>query len=82
MTCPVYLSRRQCDIVLSEIFATLSNPSHDKVYSKLLYMVKIVSEVGGFFRVLLFPPPIKLNATIDTLLKVALITITLTIVYA
>jgi hypothetical protein len=45
-------------------------------------MVKIVSEVGVFFRGHRFPPPIKLNATIDILLKVALNTITLTIVYA
>ena len=44
-----------------------SNPSHDKVYSKQHYVIKLVSDlqqVGGFLRVFLFPPPIKLTATI------------------
>ena len=47
-------------------------------------MIKFVSDlrqVGGFFRVLRFPPQIKLTATIyvaEILLKVTLNTITLT----
>ena len=44
-----------------------SNPCHDKVYSKQHYVIKLVSDlqqVGGFLRVFLFPPPIKLTATI------------------
>jgi hypothetical protein len=38
-----------------------------KVYSIQHYVIKFVSEmqqVGGFLRVLLFPPPITLTATI------------------
>ena len=53
-----------------------------KVYSIQHYVEKFVSDlqqVGGFLRVLLFPPLIKLTAMIQTeiLLKVALNTITL-----
>jgi len=43
------------------------NPAHDKVYSIRHYVIKFVSalqHVGGFLRVLRFPPPIKLTATI------------------
>ena len=53
-----------------------SNPVHGEVYSIQHYMIKFVSDlrhVGGFFRVLWFPSPIKLTAKI--LLKVALNTI-------
>ena len=61
-----------------------SNPTHDEVISIQLYVIKFVSDirqVGGFLRVLQFPPPIKLTVTIYTeiLLKVALNTINLTI---
>ena len=52
---------------------------HGEVYSIQHYVIKFVSDlqqVGGFFRVLRFPPPIKLTATItEILLKVALNTI-------
>jgi hypothetical protein len=44
-----------------------SNPAHGKVYSIPHYVIKFVSDlpqVGGFLRALLFPPPIKLTATI------------------
>jgi hypothetical protein len=44
-----------------------SNPFHCKVYSIQLYVIKFVSDllqVGGFLRVLWFPPQIKLIATI------------------
>ena len=44
-----------------------SNPTHDEVYSIQLYVIKFVSDlkqVGGFLRVLCFPPPIKLTTTI------------------
>jgi hypothetical protein len=61
-----------------------SNPAHGEVYSIQHYVIKFVSDlsqVGGFLRVLLFPPPLKLTATIiditQILLKVALNTITL-----
>ena len=44
-----------------------SNPVHDEVYSIQRYVIKFVSDlrqVGGFLWVLLFPPPVKLIATI------------------
>ena len=44
-----------------------SNPAHDEVYSIQYYVMKLVSDfrqVGGFHRVLRFPSPIKLTATI------------------
>jgi hypothetical protein len=43
-----------------------SNPVHGKVYS-IQYVIKFVSDVrqvGGFLRILRFPPPIKLTSTI------------------
>jgi hypothetical protein len=44
-----------------------SNRAHGEVYSIQHYVIKFVSDlrqVGGFLRVFLFPPPIKLTATI------------------
>jgi hypothetical protein len=44
-----------------------SNPVHGEVYSVKYYVIKFVSDlrqVGGFLRVLRFPPPIKLIGTI------------------
>ena len=44
-----------------------SNPVHGEVYSIQNYLKKIVSDlpqVGGFLRVLWFPPPIKRTASI------------------
>jgi hypothetical protein len=44
-----------------------SNPPHGEVYSMQHYVIKFVSDlrqVGGFLQVLLFPPPIKLAATL------------------
>jgi hypothetical protein len=44
-----------------------SNPVHGEVYSIQHYLITFVSDlrqVGGFPRVLRFPPPIKLTATI------------------
>jgi hypothetical protein len=43
------------------------NPVHGEVYSIQHYVIKFVSnlqQVGDFLRVLRFPPPIKLTATI------------------
>jgi len=43
------------------------NPAYDEVYSIQHYVIKFVSDLrqdGGFLRVLLIPPPIKLTATI------------------
>jgi hypothetical protein len=43
------------------------NPSPGEVYSIQPYVIKFVSDlrqVSGFLRVLRFPPPIKLTATI------------------
>jgi hypothetical protein len=43
------------------------NPVHDEVYSIDHYVIKSVSDsrqVGDFLRVLLFPPPTNLTATI------------------
>jgi hypothetical protein len=44
-----------------------SNPAHGYMYSIQYYVIKFVSDlwqVCGFLRVLRFPPPIKLTATI------------------
>jgi len=44
-----------------------SNLAHGKVYLIQYYVIKFVSDlrqVGGFLRVLRFPPPIKLIAMI------------------
>ena len=44
-----------------------SNPVHGKVYSIQHYVIKFASDlrqVGGFLRVIRFPQPIKLTATI------------------
>ena len=44
-----------------------SNPVHGEVYSIQHYVIKFVSDlrqVCGFLRVLRFPPPITLTATI------------------
>ena len=41
-----------------------SNPVHGELYLIQHYVIKFVSDlrqVGGFLRVLRFPPPIKLN---------------------
>ena len=41
-----------------------SNPAHGDVYSIQHYVIKFVSDlrqVGGFLRLLRFPPPIKLT---------------------
>ena len=45
-----------------------SNPTHGKVYSIQLYVIKFFGDLlqdGDFLRVLRFPPPIKLNTTIQ-----------------
>jgi hypothetical protein len=45
-----------------------SNPAHGEVYLKQHYVIKFVSglrQVGGFLRVLWFPPPINLTAMHD-----------------
>jgi hypothetical protein len=45
------------------------NPSNGEVYYIQHYVIKFVSDlrqVGGFLRVLRFPPPRKLTATIYT----------------
>ena len=58
-----------------------SNPGQARVCSIQYYVIKFVSDlrqVGGFLRVLRFPSPIKLTATIyitEIVLKVALNTI-------
>jgi hypothetical protein len=52
-----------------------SNLTRGKLYSIQLYVIKFVSDllqVGGFLRVLRFPPPIKLTDITEILLKVAL----------
>jgi len=44
-----------------------SNPAYGEVYLIQHYVIKFVSDlrqIGGFPRVLQFPPPIKLTATI------------------
>jgi len=44
-----------------------SKPAHGEMYSIQHYVIRFFSDseqVGGFLRVLRFPPPIKLTATI------------------
>ena len=44
-----------------------SNPVHGEAYSMQHYVIRFVSDllqIGGFLRVLRFPPPIKMTATI------------------
>jgi len=50
-------------LIISSLFESCTG----EVYSIEHYVIKFVSDlqqVGGFLRVLLFPPPIKLTATI------------------
>ena len=47
--------------------AVSSHPVHGEVYSIQHYVIKFGSDlrqIGGYLRVLRFPPPIKLTATI------------------
>jgi len=53
-------------VVINTKFVS-SNTVHVEVYSIQHYVIKFVSElrqVGGFLRVLRFPPPMELAATI------------------
>jgi len=60
----------QLDLQLPMTITTIvvsSNPALGEVYSIQHYVIKFLSDfrqVGGFRRVLRFPPPIKLTATI------------------
>ena len=58
------------------------NPADGEVYSIRHYVIKFISDlrqVGGFLRVLIFSPPMKLTSTISViLLKVVFYTIMLT----
>ena len=49
-----------------------SNPAHGRVYLIQHYVIKFVSDLRGFLRILRFPPPIYLT---EILLKVLLNTI-------
>ena len=69
-TCPIIYVIIECfpssALISFAPFMNL-NPSHCEVYSIEHYVINYISElwqVGGFFRVLRFPPPIKLTATI------------------
>ena len=47
--------------ITTEVVSSI--PAHDEVYSIQHYVIKFVSDLphfGGFLRVLLFPPPVKL----------------------
>jgi hypothetical protein len=73
-----------CLTPLSTIFTNnvvSSNPGHGDVYSIQHYVIQFVSnlrQVGGFLRVIRFPPPNKTDRhdITEILLKVALNTIT------
>ena len=41
-----------------------SNPALSEVYNTMIKLESDLRQVGGFLRVLRFPPPIKLTATI------------------
>ena len=57
-----------------------SIPTHGEMYSMQPYVIKFVSDLSGFLRVLLCPPTINLTDDItEILLKVALNTLTLTL---
>ena len=64
----VGLTTNLCSQCLSSVTKFVSsNPIHGEVYSIQHYVIKFVSDlrqVSGFLRVLRFPPPIKLTATI------------------
>ena len=66
----IYRGRRGRDRMQSVSITTKivsSNPVHGEMYSIQHYVIKFVSDlrqVGGFLRVLRFPPPIKLTATV------------------
>jgi hypothetical protein len=66
----IYRGRRGRDRMQSVPITTKivsSNPVHGEMYSIQHYVIKFVSDlrqVGGFLRVLRFPPPIKLTATV------------------
>ena len=57
--------RMQSVYVITKVVS--SNPAHAEEYLIQYYVIKFVSDlrqVCGFLRVLRFPPPIKLTATI------------------
>ena len=48
-------------------YVVSSNPVHGELYSIQHYVIMVISvlqQVGGFLRVLRFPPPAKLTTTI------------------
>ena len=57
------------EILLASVFGLVANITDDgQVYLVQHYVIKFVSDlrqVNGFLRVLQFPPPIKLNTTIE-----------------
>jgi hypothetical protein len=56
-----------CNQCLSPLQIVSSNSIHGEVYSIQHYVINVFSnlwQVGGFFRVLRFPPPIKMTTTI------------------
>jgi hypothetical protein len=59
--------------MLSEEHASLKCiEAHGEVYSIQHHVIKFVSDlwqVGGFLRILLFPPPIKLHGIAEKLLS-------------
>ena len=60
-----------------------SNLDPAEMFSMIHYVNKFVSDlrqVSGFLKILSFPPSIKLTGTTEILLKVALSTITLTLI--
>ena len=71
-----YILQEGTDLFSNQFFRThilhitnvvRSNPTHGELYSIHHYVIKFFSDlrqVGGFLRVLRFPPPIKLTATI------------------
>ena len=68
--------------ILRNIFQWCNCSRSGEAYSIQHYVIKFVSDlrqVGGFLQILRFPPPIKLTATAEILLKVALNTIILTL---
>ena len=72
-----------CNQLPSPLIVVGSNPAHGEVHSIQIYVIKFVTDfrqIGGFLRVLQFPPPIQYDRheITDILLKVVLNTITLT----
>jgi hypothetical protein len=54
----------QSVLVVTKVVSSIPHRGDHKVYNYMIEFLNNLWQVGGFLRVLLFPPPIKLTATI------------------